>query len=78
VNKNDFQKPRIRLLCNAESTRVDAIEIDLSIDRDIEIESVRNEKSPLDSLGSPSHRPEPKTRGYAVPKAVLAALKQAS
>ena len=78
VNKHDFQKPRIRLLYDAARARVDAIEIDLSVERDIEIESVRDEKSQLDSLGSPSHRPEPKTRGYAVPKAVLAALKQAS
>ena len=78
VPKTEFQKPRVRLLYDGAGTRVDAIEIDLAVDRDIEIESVRNEKSQLDSLGSPSHQPETKTRAYSVPKAVLAALKQAS
>jgi HD-GYP domain-containing protein (c-di-GMP phosphodiesterase class II) len=78
VNKHNFQKPKVRLLYSPDRTRIDPTEIDLSIDQDIEIESVRDEKSQLDSLGSPSHQPEPKTRAYAVPKAVLAALKQAS
>jgi HD-GYP domain-containing protein (c-di-GMP phosphodiesterase class II) len=78
VHKTDFQRPTVRLLYDAQRARVDAVEINLSVDRDIDIESVRDEKSQLDSLGSPSHQPQPKSRAYAVPKAVLAALKQAS
>jgi HD-GYP domain-containing protein (c-di-GMP phosphodiesterase class II) len=78
VPKHDFHRPHVRLLYDAAGTRVDPVEIKLEVDRDIEIESVRDEKSPLDSLGSPKPRTETKTRGYSVPKAVLAALQKAS
>ncbi len=78
VPKTDFKRPKVRLLYDTERSRMDAVEIDLAVDRDIEIESIKDEKSQLDSLGSPSRNPVPKARAYAVPKAVLAALKQAS
>jgi HD-GYP domain-containing protein (c-di-GMP phosphodiesterase class II) len=76
LQKNDLTKPRVRLLYDAARQRIAPIEVDLAVDRDVEIESVRDPGSQCDSLGSPKLKP-PVTHAYAVPRAVLAALKRA-
>jgi HD-GYP domain-containing protein (c-di-GMP phosphodiesterase class II) len=77
VRKADLARPTVRLLYDAAGERMDPIEVDLSVDRDVRVCSVPPDDRQLPhSLGSAAAQPPPPPRPkFDIPKAVLAALK---
>jgi putative nucleotidyltransferase with HDIG domain len=75
VPSRDIRKPVIRLLYDAGGNRVSPIDIATDSERDLKIRCVRETSSPHHSLGSGKMPPKQAKKAYAIPAAVLQALK---
>jgi len=75
VPPRDLSRPIVRLLFDKAGNRVDAIDVSLEADRDLRVQSVRDATSPIHSLGSSPITPQKPKTVYAIPPAVLRALK---
>ena len=78
VPKQDLTRPRVRLLYDASGQRTSPVEVNLFVERDVAIDCVREgDAAPADSLGASPTRPAAPKRSFAIPPAVLAALRGA-
>jgi HD-GYP domain-containing protein (c-di-GMP phosphodiesterase class II) len=76
VPKQDLTRPRVRLLYDASGERTSPVEVNLFAERDVAIDCVREgDAAPVDSLGASPARPAAPKRSFAIPPAVLAALR---
>jgi HD-GYP domain-containing protein (c-di-GMP phosphodiesterase class II) len=75
VPPGDLAHPTVRLLCNDRGERIEALEVSLAIERDLNVRSAGGVAAQAHSLGSAPVTPQTPKSTYAIPAAVLEALK---
>ncbi|HEY7117807.1 MAG TPA: HD domain-containing phosphohydrolase [Tepidisphaeraceae bacterium] len=77
VSKRDLSRPVVRILFDPHGERRKAVDLDLAIEGDVQVQSVRDPASPVHSLGSGEVKPRGETAkaAYTIPPAVLRVLR---